>query len=273
MTSIFLSHASEDRGLAASIALFLTSRGHDVFYDAHLSAGEEWRNRIAVELRRSKCVVVLWTEYSVKSKWVCAEAGYALERRVLVPIKGRSLQVPLPFSEIQSIDYTGIIEAETYAILEKAVLRLSASSPEASTLSGDASTLMSVGSGANAHAIAILYYFDRQSGQLKSHGISIIDETITIGRGLHCTIPLEEPTLSREHCRIHVQVAFLGRTPHIRFELHAVADDAPVYKNGQQVKIIDYPWRGGGFTIKSLELLHGDRITLCPEVTLFFICQ
>jgi hypothetical protein len=50
-------------------------------------------------------VIVIWSEHSVKSHWVRAEAAYALGKHKLLPISIDQSEPPLQFMQIQTIDF------------------------------------------------------------------------------------------------------------------------------------------------------------------------
>ncbi len=57
-------------------------------------------------INAARCVVVLWSEESIKSDWVKEEAAIALERGILVPAKIDPISPPLGFGRIQAADLT-----------------------------------------------------------------------------------------------------------------------------------------------------------------------
>ena len=69
--------------------------------------GEDLRRRDRGGLDEAKCVIVLWSEHSVKSRWVMAEAGEATSKAKMVPAQLDDVRVPLAFRRIQSADLTG----------------------------------------------------------------------------------------------------------------------------------------------------------------------
>jgi hypothetical protein len=63
---------------------------------------------IARELARARCVIVIWTEASVRSSFVQAEAGRAHNDRKLIPVKAKGLtykDIPLPFDNMYIEDF------------------------------------------------------------------------------------------------------------------------------------------------------------------------
>src|ERR1700730_19400654 len=58
-----------------------------------------------VQISETTSVIVIWRERSVKSDWVCAEAGRAKADGKLIPVKQQTLRysdIPLPFGEMHS---------------------------------------------------------------------------------------------------------------------------------------------------------------------------
>jgi hypothetical protein len=86
MSDIFISYARADEARARELASALTRSGWSVWYDRALIPSEEYDERIERELDAARCVIVIWSRASVKSKWVRAEAGAADEQGKLVPI-------------------------------------------------------------------------------------------------------------------------------------------------------------------------------------------
>jgi TIR domain/Elongation factor Tu domain 2 len=58
-------------------------------------------------LNESKCVIVLWSERSVKSRYIRDEATYALEKGKLFPVKIENVEVPFRFRGVQTLRLIG----------------------------------------------------------------------------------------------------------------------------------------------------------------------
>ena len=74
MADIFLSYSRADRPKAQQIAKALEQEGFTVWWDKILRAGQTYDEVTEGMLRDARVVIVLWSEVSVKSKWVRAEA-------------------------------------------------------------------------------------------------------------------------------------------------------------------------------------------------------
>jgi parallel beta-helix repeat protein len=103
MADVFISYASEDRGAAQAIARALENEGWTVWWDRHLLPGGRFSRVIEQQLAESRAVVVLWTDHSVESDWVKAEAHEAIEHNKLVPIQVGTTRPPLLFRQIQTV--------------------------------------------------------------------------------------------------------------------------------------------------------------------------
>jgi uncharacterized caspase-like protein len=103
MADIFISYKREDLVLAKSLAMELTDLGWAVWWDHEIPAGRDYDEVIGEELDKSKCVIVLWSALSVKSRNVKDEANVGLRRNVLIPILIGNITPPFGFGMIQSI--------------------------------------------------------------------------------------------------------------------------------------------------------------------------
>jgi TIR domain len=77
---VFVSHALEDRVLADYLRHRLTAEGHEIFVDddAHgLIVGEDWKQRLYVELRYADVMVCLVSMAYLSSTWCAVEVGIA----------------------------------------------------------------------------------------------------------------------------------------------------------------------------------------------------
>lgn len=75
----FLSYASPDRVAVLGYAEALSMVGIKVFQDVlSLDPGDRWEKRLYEEIERSDLFVLFWSTAASQSKWVIAEAGYAL---------------------------------------------------------------------------------------------------------------------------------------------------------------------------------------------------
>jgi Tfp pilus assembly protein PilF len=103
MSDLFVSYASEDREVVRKIVSAFEAQGWKVWWDRHINVGSSFDQRIEDAIDEARCIVVVWSRYSVRSEWVRAEAAEGLERNILVPILIDDVKPPLLFRQRQSI--------------------------------------------------------------------------------------------------------------------------------------------------------------------------
>ncbi len=102
MSDIFISYSREDTPRARSLAVALEQHGWSVWWDRNIPPGESFDAVIEEALDSARCIVVLWSEESVKSDWVKTEASEGVKRRILVPALIEDVKIPLEFRRIQA---------------------------------------------------------------------------------------------------------------------------------------------------------------------------
>ena len=103
MSDLFVSYASEDRPWVARLVAEFESQGWTVWWDRDIKTGTSFDVSIEAALDDSRCVVVVWSEASIKSDWVRAEAAEGLERNILIPVLLDNVKPPLLFRQKQAI--------------------------------------------------------------------------------------------------------------------------------------------------------------------------
>lgn len=104
MADIFVSYSREDYPRILPLVDVLQSRGFTVFYDRELRAGQRFDDVLERQLREARCVIALWSNASVGSRWVHAEAGAALRKSAVIPVYLDDVRPPLGFGHIHGID-------------------------------------------------------------------------------------------------------------------------------------------------------------------------
>lgn len=102
MADIFISYAREDRERASRIADALEERGWSVWWDREMIVGKSFSEVIEREIATAKCVIVLWSGSSLKSRWVRNEAADGAARELLVPVLLDDSRLPLEFSHLHT---------------------------------------------------------------------------------------------------------------------------------------------------------------------------
>jgi hypothetical protein len=124
MADIFISYSKPDRDLVLKLSAFLESEGWSVWWDKGLKPADSFRDEIMKQLTAARAVITVWTENSIKSDWVRAEAGRAKSDGKLIPVKTPSLtyaDIPLPFGEMhtENVTSTDLIRGAVIAQLAK----------------------------------------------------------------------------------------------------------------------------------------------------------
>ena len=106
MTDVFISYSREDRPRVQVIAQALERAGLKVWWDPHIKTGSGFREEITASLGKAEAVIVVWSQYSVSSRFVCDEADEGAARGILFPALVDLVDIPLGFRQIQTADLT-----------------------------------------------------------------------------------------------------------------------------------------------------------------------
>ncbi|MCK4796254.1 MAG: toll/interleukin-1 receptor domain-containing protein [Spirochaetes bacterium] len=124
MSDIFLSYKSEDKDKAQIIAEALENKEYSVWWDRIIPPGRRFDEVIEEEIDSAKCVVVLWSRESVKSKWVNTEASEGDSRGILIPVLIGDVKPPLAFRLMEAaklIDWDGTLPNYEFDLLLNSV--------------------------------------------------------------------------------------------------------------------------------------------------------
>jgi TIR domain len=106
MQELFISYCRHDFDTANALADTLSKTGLSVWLDCRaIQEGAAFDTQIEEAIAQTRVVIVIWSEHSVKSHWVRAEAAYALGKHKLLPISIDQSGPPLQFMQIQTIDF------------------------------------------------------------------------------------------------------------------------------------------------------------------------
>ena len=129
----------EDRERARRLAEYLKCRGWSVWWDRDVPVGRPFDEVIEEAIRQAHCVVVMWSEAAVASRWVRSEASEAARREILVPVLVEDVAIPLEFRLFQALDlkeWAATTEASALEGLHNAVTRVAGESPAPGTNAG-----------------------------------------------------------------------------------------------------------------------------------------
>ena len=109
MGEVFLSYKAEDRARLRPLVAALEADGCQIWWDAHIGGGADWREEIQDHLDGAHCVIVAWSERSVgpDGRFVRDEATRALKRGAYLAISIDGVDPPLGFGEMQAIPLGG----------------------------------------------------------------------------------------------------------------------------------------------------------------------
>jgi len=133
MSDIFISYSSKDRPWVERFAKALESHGWSVWWDRNIPTGESFNAVIRQELSAAKCAIVVWSEQSVESEWVQAEAAEAKKQDKYLPIKINESEIPLGFTQrtFQSlVDWEAGVDHAGFSRLLKDIERLIKTPPK-----------------------------------------------------------------------------------------------------------------------------------------------
>src|SRR5215467_6660723 len=118
MHEIFISYSRRDISTVRALTTALSQKGLTVWVDrSDIQEGDAYDTQIEEAIAQTSVVIVLWSENSIRSHWVRAEAAYALAKHKLLPITIDHSQPPLQFMQIQTLDFgswQGSCEDETF---------------------------------------------------------------------------------------------------------------------------------------------------------------
>ena len=101
---VFISYKREERDTAMALAEVLAARGYTVWWDVELLPGDRFADSIMEVIKHARATVVLWSEQSVASNFVRAEASLADRLDRLVPARLDRCELPLPFNTLHTLD-------------------------------------------------------------------------------------------------------------------------------------------------------------------------
>jgi hypothetical protein len=106
VADVLISYSRHDRNIAKDLAEKVSALGYSVWWDADLVGGSQFRKSIEEEISNARAVLVIWSENSVHSEYVEAEANAARESRKLIPVRVASLdanKIPFIFRHIHCL--------------------------------------------------------------------------------------------------------------------------------------------------------------------------
>src|SRR5262245_58353262 len=106
MADIFISYSNKDVDRVRPLVERFEAEGWTVFWDRKIPPGKQWRDVLNAELTPAGCVLVLWSENSVGSRWVIEEAEVGVENKALLAVRLDQVEPPLGFKSVQACNLT-----------------------------------------------------------------------------------------------------------------------------------------------------------------------
>src|ERR1700691_3584090 len=104
MHDLFLSYSRRDLPKIEILASVLERIGWTIWWDRRIIVGEAFDKVIERALEEARIVIVAWSEHSIDSDWVRAEASFAVEQNKLVPIALDHAPWPVRFRTTHTLD-------------------------------------------------------------------------------------------------------------------------------------------------------------------------
>lgn len=133
MSDIFISYSSADRERILPIVTLLEQQGWSVWWDRKIPPGRTFDDVIEEAINAAKCIIVVWSEKSVASNWVRAEADEGNRKGVLIPIMIDKVNLPLAFRRIEAaqlVNWDGALDNPEVDILLSSIVRIVGYQPD-----------------------------------------------------------------------------------------------------------------------------------------------
>ena len=121
MSDIFISYKREEKSVARKLVDTLERNGWSVWWDPNIRTGEHFDDVIENALKDAKCVIVLWSQRSVKSRYIKAEAGTALKLNKLLPVAIEKVDLPFRFAGLHTAQLCDWDGTESHPGLQKLI--------------------------------------------------------------------------------------------------------------------------------------------------------
>lgn len=107
VSQVFISYANEDTAFAKRLAGAFEALGWSVWWDKQIPPGMDYAQAIEQAVTAARCIVVLWSQHAIRSRWVNTEAAVGADRHIAATViidQTRPDQVPFEFRRLQAVD-------------------------------------------------------------------------------------------------------------------------------------------------------------------------
>lgn len=103
---IFISYAREDLEWVKTLVKHLEQNGWSVWWDREIPAGKAFREVIESALKEAKCMLVVWSQHSITSRWVLEETEEGARRKILAPVMKDDVGIPFGYRQYHAASLT-----------------------------------------------------------------------------------------------------------------------------------------------------------------------
>ena len=107
MTDIFISYTEENQQQAKLLSKALEQQGFSVWWNKDTPEGQLFNNHADEALQEARCVIVIWSQFSVSDRWINSVARESSDRGNLLPALFEDVFVPVEFREIETANLIG----------------------------------------------------------------------------------------------------------------------------------------------------------------------
>jgi hypothetical protein len=138
MADIFLSYANQDVDRIKLLVEIFERQGWSVWWDYKIRIGKAFDQVIEEEIAKAKCLIVLWSNESVKSDWVKSEADEGKKRHILAPVLIDNVAIPIGFRRMETAklyDWKGDLNHPELKLLLHAIAEIIGEEPKLEEIS------------------------------------------------------------------------------------------------------------------------------------------
>jgi tetratricopeptide (TPR) repeat protein len=213
LTDVFLSYAREDRDRIKPMAKALEAAGLDLWWDVEIAAGQKFARVIDSAIKSARCIIVVWSQESVKSDWVYEEAEEGRARDILVPVMIDEVEIPRGFRSLQAADlrYSDFNQDPEWQQLVERICALTGATPKARPHDSekfDVSSLAAIGTTAIAlRRLRLTQAFRYVTDKITKNGplFAAIGSLITLGTFAVSLWPSDPPSIPAPDLRGEVE--------------------------------------------------------------------
>ena len=107
MSDIFISYTQENQQQAQLLAKGLEQKGWSVWWNKDAPAGQLFNDEADEALQIARCVIIIWSQFSVSDRWISSVAREASKAGTLLPALFEDVFIPVDFRDIPTANLIG----------------------------------------------------------------------------------------------------------------------------------------------------------------------